>query len=72
MERVGIVLDRFQCFSHGQLYVGASRVRRSDTIKFLIRPDVAQRVTNVAQKRIVDEEDIAEAKDLQQFLEGTK
>jgi ATP-dependent exoDNAse (exonuclease V) alpha subunit len=33
LKRVGLALDRQQCFGHGQVYVALSRVTRKDGIK---------------------------------------
>ena len=49
MKRVGIYLDE-DCFSHGQLYVAASRVGHPDRIRFAVRLDAA---TNTFRARNV-------------------
>jgi ATP-dependent DNA helicase PIF1 len=33
LDRVGLLLQNSQCFSHGQLYVAASRVRDPNSLK---------------------------------------
>ena len=38
LRRVGVYLDQ-ACFSHGQLYVAASRVGLPDDIRFACRPN---------------------------------
>ena len=38
LQRVGIYLDT-PCFSHGQLYVAASRVGKRDRLRFALKAD---------------------------------
>lgn len=37
LDRVGIVLQKGECFSHGQLYVAFSRVRDPDSLRYIIQ-----------------------------------
>jgi ATP-dependent exoDNAse (exonuclease V) alpha subunit len=56
LERVGIVLDKTQCFSHGQAYVAVSRGKNRQSTKILL-PNKITNMVNVVQKRIVGEDD---------------
>lgn len=60
LTRVGLALDRNQCFSHGQLYVALSRVKGEEYIRVLTpRPD--NRVKNIVVREILDKDDINNA-----------
>lgn len=51
-----MALDRSQCFSHGQLYTGISRVRAAENIRICTdRAD--RRVKNIVIEDILDKED---------------
>ena len=63
LEKVGVVLDHVSCFAHGQLYVAASRVRRSDCIRFLLHPKSKGTTRNVVQRAMIPKEEQAEAKE---------
>ena len=54
------MLDQSECFSHGQLYVAASRVRKWQDIRIASHPQVKNRVTNIVQRRIIDDDEIKE------------
>ena len=54
------MLDRSECFSHGQFYVAASRVRNVQDIRIACHPQVRHRVTNIVQRFIIDQEEIKE------------
>ena len=58
---MGIILQREQCFQHGQLYVAASRVKQRENLRFLL-PQRRDRVRNVVQHRLIDSEDLDEAR----------
>ena len=58
LSRVGLALDSTQCFAHGQLYVGCSRVCRADSLRFLMRSDTDNKITNCVQRRLLDKYDI--------------
>jgi hypothetical protein len=45
-------LNKSQCFTHGQFYVGASRVRRRENLMFLIN-ELVGAVTNVVHPKLV-------------------
>ena len=67
MEKVGLKLDQHECFSHGQLYVGASRVRQDENLRIL-PPRRTNKVNNVVQKRMLDNEDIEDGKRAYELL----
>uniref|UniRef100_A0A914GSI1 ATP-dependent DNA helicase n=1 Tax=Globodera rostochiensis TaxID=31243 RepID=A0A914GSI1_GLORO len=53
LTHVGILLDRSQCFAHGQLYVALSRVRQAENIKVCTkRPD--RLVKNIVMTDLLD------------------
>lgn len=58
MKRVGLALDRQQCYGHGQIYVAFSRVSRMSGIKvFNTTGSTPNRILNIVCKEILDEED---------------
>uniref|UniRef100_A0A914H7G4 ATP-dependent DNA helicase n=1 Tax=Globodera rostochiensis TaxID=31243 RepID=A0A914H7G4_GLORO len=58
LSHVGILLDRSQCFAHGQLYVALSRVRQAENIKVCTkRPD--RLVKNIVMTDLLDPVDHA-------------
>uniref|UniRef100_A0A183CEF9 ATP-dependent DNA helicase n=1 Tax=Globodera pallida TaxID=36090 RepID=A0A183CEF9_GLOPA len=57
LSHVGILLDRSQCFAHGQLYVALSRVRQAENIKVCTkRPD--RLVKNIVMTDLLDPVDL--------------
>lgn len=58
LKRMGLALDRQQCFSHGQVYVALSRVTRMDGIKvYSTTSSQPNRIRNFVYQPILEEED---------------
>ena len=58
MKRVGLALDRQQCFGHGQIYVAFSRVSRMSGIKvYNTTGSAPNRILNIVCKEILDPHD---------------
>ena len=53
----GVLLNKTQCFAHGQAYVAFSRVRSADTIKVLPFNIKEPKITNVVCQEILDEDE---------------
>jgi len=56
------MLNQHECFSHGQLYVGASRVRLEENLRILPPGTSTNKVNNVVQRRMLDRADLEEGK----------
>uniref|UniRef100_A0A183BU32 ATP-dependent DNA helicase n=1 Tax=Globodera pallida TaxID=36090 RepID=A0A183BU32_GLOPA len=60
LTHVGVLLDKSQCFSHGQLYTALSRVRDSANIRVCTKR-ADRRVRNVVMTELLDKEDLESA-----------
>ncbi|KAL3068642.1 hypothetical protein niasHS_016746 [Heterodera schachtii] len=57
LQRVGVLLDQSQCFSHGQLYVALSRVKDEADIRICTK-HLHHKVKNVVMQELLDPQDI--------------
>uniref|UniRef100_A0A183BNP0 ATP-dependent DNA helicase n=1 Tax=Globodera pallida TaxID=36090 RepID=A0A183BNP0_GLOPA len=60
LTHVGVLLDKSQCFSHGQLYTALSRVRDSANIRVCTKR-ADRRIRNVVMTELLDKEDLESA-----------
>jgi hypothetical protein len=71
LNRVGMHLRDHECFSHGQMYVGCSRVRNAASLKILCaRKSLPEKkindvTRNIVHRAIVDEEDLRDPETIQ-------
>ncbi|KAL3106584.1 hypothetical protein niasHT_018226 [Heterodera trifolii] len=57
LSHVGVLLDKSQCFSHGQLYTALSRVREDTNIRVCTK-NTGRRVKNIVMLELLDKEDL--------------
>ncbi|KAL3096458.1 hypothetical protein niasHS_004420 [Heterodera schachtii] len=57
LSHVGVLLDKSQCFSHGQLYTALSRVREDANIRVCTK-NTGRRVKNIVMLELLDKEDL--------------
>uniref|UniRef100_A0A914HUX2 RING-type domain-containing protein n=1 Tax=Globodera rostochiensis TaxID=31243 RepID=A0A914HUX2_GLORO len=57
LTHVGVLLDKSQCFSHGQSYTALSRVRDSANIRVCTKR-ADRRIRNVVMTELLDKEDL--------------
>jgi hypothetical protein len=53
LEKVGIKLDKVECFSHGQFYVGISRVKNWSSLKVKLDPQAKKKCKNVVFRQLL-------------------
>jgi hypothetical protein len=54
LRKVGLKLDKKECFVHGQFYVGISRVSDWESIKMMLAEDAENKCTNIVFKEVLD------------------
>lgn len=52
-DKVGLKLDENECFSHGQLYVGISRVRNWQSLKIVLKKKAKGKCTNIVYQEVL-------------------
>jgi hypothetical protein len=53
LDRVGLQLDRTQCFAHGQLYTGVSRVKDWDSLRVKLDEEDDGKCTNIVYRNVL-------------------
>ena len=60
LRRVGVILDKSSCFSHGQFYVALTRVKCWQDIRILVMNLKDRTTINIVDRSMLDKEDIDE------------